>query len=178
MSAFEVAISRSRDEAIIEKIAAEILTPLKTGKVTSADHRVLYGHMLDALPSSVALAKSVPAGLTVLVGKEPNEAALTALISTFSRHLATGLKGDILIEPSVTDAVNKGLVDKRPAVRRIWFTKIGAMIWDTPGEPSPVFREFCQGIASKLLDVFTETTAKSKSLDLEGIPNIKGKMVV
>jgi hypothetical protein len=158
-AAFRVAMSRSRDEPTIEKIAAEILNPLKTSKVASADQRVLYAHMLDSIPTSATLSSVVPSGLSVLVGKEPNEAAACALISTFVRHLSLSLKGDAPIDKTITDAINKGLTDKRPAVRRTWLVKLGEIIWDVQHEPSPIFRDFCASIASKLSDVFSEVTA-------------------
>jgi len=159
VSAFKVAVSGSRDAATLEKIAVEILNPLKSGKVTSADQRVLYAQMLDSIPSSNALSNLVPIGLSSLVSKEPNEAAMAAIISTFVHHLSTGLRGDMTIEKSVTDAISKGLTDKRPAVRRTWFIKIGDMVWDILGEPSPALRQFCQGIAGKLLDTLSEISA-------------------
>lgn len=159
VSAFEVAISRSKDEAALEKIVTEILTPLKSGKVPSADQRVLYARMLDSVPLSGGLSKLVSEGLAALVVKEPNETAVAAIVSTFVRNLSMALKGDAAIDKPIIDSVNKGLSDKRPAVRRAWFIKIGDVIWDTPGEPSLVFREFCYGIAGKLSEVFAEVNA-------------------
>jgi hypothetical protein len=156
VSAFKLAISRSHDEATIEKIVNEILNPLKSGKIPSADQRILYALMLDSVPSSKALAKLVPLGLSALVAREPNEGALIAIASASSKHLATGLRSDISVEKPVIDAINKGLADKRPAVRRTWFVKVGELIWDFPGEPTPVLRELCRGVTEKLLDVFDE----------------------
>ena len=123
VAAFQVAISRSTDEASLEKIALEILTPLKSGKIPSADQRVLYARMLDSIPATSALSKLIPEGLAGLVVKEPNEHAITAIISTFSKFLSVALNGDIAIDKTVVEAVNKGLSEKRPLVRR------GASAW-------------------------------------------------
>lgn len=159
VAAFRVAANRSQDTAILEKIAVEILNPLKSGKVTSADQRVLYAQMLGSMPSPDALFKLVPTGLSALTAKEPNEAAMGAIISAFMRHLETGLSGDVPIESPLMDVVNRGLTDKRPAVRRTWFTKVGDTIWDFPGEPSPALRQFCRGIAGKFSDALSEIAA-------------------
>lgn len=159
VAAFQVAAKRSQDTAILEKIAAEILKPLASGKVSSADQRVLYAQMLGSMPSPDTLFKLVPTGLSALVAKEPNEAAMGAIVSTFMRHLETGLAGDIPIDSSVMDAVNRGLTDKRPAARRAWFTKVGDTIWDFPGEPSPALRQFCRGIAGKFSATLSEIAA-------------------
>ena len=168
-SAFKTAVTKSKDEVVLEKVTAEILNPLKTGKVASADQRVLYAHMLDALPLSAALSNLVPTGLAGLAVKEPNEAAITAIVSTFVRHLSYGLRGDAAIDKLIMDAINKGLTDKRSTVRRTWFTKIGSMVWDMSGDAFPVFREFCQGIAGNLSDVFTEVSANPTPATQSGL---------
>lgn len=159
VSAFKMALTKSKDEAILQTITTEVLNPLKTGKVPSADQRVLYAQMLDGLPLSVSLSSLVSTGLVSMVVKEPNEAAVTAIVSTFVRHLSYSLKGETATDNAIMDAINKGLTEKRPTVRRVWFTKIGSMIWDLSGDASPAFREFCQGIAGKFSEVFNEVVA-------------------
>jgi hypothetical protein len=156
VSAFKVAMARCRDETTIEKIVAETLNPLKGGKVSSADQRILYAQMLSSVPSNPALSKVISTGLSNLSLKEPNESVTVAVTSALVKHLSRELKGDALVDISVIEAVNKGLSDKRANVRRAWFIDIGNMIWDYTKEQSKAYREFCYGIVPKLLESFSE----------------------
>ncbi|KAL7269761.1 translational activator of GCN4 [Rhizina undulata] len=159
ISAFSAGISRSTDEEVIGKIASEILTPLKTGKVTAADQRVFYGNMLVSLPASVGLAKKIPAGLAALVQKEPNETAVLVLSSAVTKQLVAGLRSEVAPGKEIVDAIDKGLSDKRPAVRRIWILRVGEIIWELGDDASPIVQDFCSNFIVKLSEAWTEVIA-------------------
>lgn len=157
VSAFKSAIVRCKDVAAIEKIAVELANPLKAGKVPSAEHRTLQSMMLESIPPSPALSKLIPAALSPVVAKEPNEPALNAEITTLMKHLTAGLsEGDVAIEKTVIEAVKKGLSDKRPTVRKFWFIQIGEVLWANKQTPSSAYLSFVAEISQSLLDGFTE----------------------
>lgn len=157
VSAFKSAIVRCKDVATIEKIAGELVNPLKTGKVPSAEHRTLQVMMLESIPPSPALSKLILAALSPVVAKEPNEPALNAEITTMMKHLAAGLsEGDVAIDKTVIEAVKKGLADKRPTVRKFWFIQVGEILWTAKQTPSSAFTSFVEEISASLLEGFTE----------------------
>lgn len=155
--AFKTSIAHSTpiDFSAILKIAEELVTPLKTGKVTSADQRVLYGLMLQSLPRSPQLAKIIPGGLVDTIVKEPNEAAVGSLSAALFWHFP--IEGPP--ENPVIDAISKGLVDKRPNFRRIWVLRLGDLVWSLPETPSPAIQAFISTLVLKLTDTWAEVVA-------------------
>lgn len=161
VTAFKIGITRSKkpDETAIQKIADELVNPLKTGKVTAADQRVLYAMMIESLPWSEKLAKKVSSGLAETVSKEPNETAVTTLSSAIFQHLPHELELSIEPDKAVVDAISKGLVDKRPSFRRIWVARLGDLVWGLGDKPSSVTQAFVGGVLQKLLDTWLEVCA-------------------
>lgn len=157
VTAFKTSIARSppTDSAAILKIAEELVTPLKTGKVTSADQRVLYGHMLKSLPRSPQLAKIIPGGLVDTIIKEPNEAAVGSLSAALFWHFP--VEGGP--EKAVIDAISKGLVDKRSNFRRIWVARLGDLVWSLPDNPPAATQAFIGTLIPKLSDAWAEVVA-------------------
>lgn len=161
VTAFKTGITRSTtpDETAIQKIADELVNPLKTGKVTAADQRVLYAAMIESLPWSEKLAKKVSSGLAETVSKDPNEAAVATISSAIFQHLPHELELSIEPDKAVVDAISKGLSDKRPNFRRIWVARLGDLIWGLPPNPSPVTQSFVGSIISKLAEAWAEVAA-------------------
>lgn len=157
VTAFKASISRTppTDPAAILKIAEELVTPLKTGKVASADQRVLYGLMLKSLPRSPQLAKIVSAGLVETVVKEPNEAAVGSLSAALFWHFPI----EVGPEKTVIDAISKGLVDKRPNFRRIWVARLGDLVWSLPDTPPAATQAFIGTLIPKLVDSWADVVA-------------------
>ena len=163
VSAFTQSITRCHDEAAVEKIVEEILTPLKGGKITVVDHRILYAQMLSAVPPSESLAKKIPSGLAVVAAKEPNEAAINSLATAITNHLAAGLSFGVDPEKAVGEAIRKGITDKRPAVKRLWVLKIGDIMWgiNSPSTTasSNVTQDFYTSLLPSLINVWNDITA-------------------
>lgn len=157
VAAFKTSIARSppTDPTAILKIAEELVIPLKTGKVTSADQRVLYGLMLKSLPQSPQLANIVPGGLVDTVVKEPNEAAVGSLSAAMFWHFPV----EGAPEKAVIDAISKGLIDKRPNFRRIWVTRLGDLVWNLPDTPPPATQAFIGTLVLKLADAWADVVA-------------------
>ena len=155
---FEVIAGRCKDEKLVEKSADEILTPLKTNKVTSADQRMIHAQMLSVLHPTSALATKVPQGLVPVASKEANEAAASAEMHAIGKFVIFALEHDVKIEPSIFDAFSKGLTEKRLPMRRLWALRFADIIWslsdENLGKDSTCgFVDLCIG---KLIDVFNE----------------------
>ncbi|KAL0254871.1 translational activator of GCN4 [Diplodia seriata] len=158
LSTFEAVASRSADDQILDKVADEILNPLKQGKVTVAEQKTIHAQMLMALKSSEALAKKIPVGLGPVAIKEPNEVAVGAETRAISKHLAFALTTGGSAESAVTDSFVKGLGDKRLPVRRLWALRIGELLWTLDEEQAKQAGviSFVQAVVQKLFDSWQE----------------------
>lgn len=160
VTTFNAALGRCHDQAAIEKIADEILTPLKSGKITVPDQRVLYAQMLSAIPTSKTLANKVPAGLSPVIMKEPNEVALGAEATALVKYLAAGLELGLTPEKPVIEAIQKGIADKRPAVKKMWMLKVGDLLWaideTTPAASSDITQNFYAALLPAMIDTWKE----------------------
>lgn len=158
---FEAVAERSSSESIVDKVADEILGPLKQNKITSADQRALCAHMLTSLNATPLSAEKIPAGLVGVVLKEANEVALEAETSAVTKHLSYAFAHNLVINSAIQDAFIKSVTDKRHFVRRIWSLRAGDVLWSIPLEKldQPSVGTFVQGVCSKLLDGFKEVAA-------------------
>lgn len=155
---FESLASRSRDEGTMDKLADEILNPLKQSKVTAADQRVLHAQMLSALHNSAPLSKKIPAGLVGVALKEANEAAIATEVSAICRHLRYGLVHDVPLDKSVSEAFVKGMGDKRIPVRRVWALGVGETLWGFNASQlsQPDVLAFSQFSLGKMVEIWPE----------------------
>jgi hypothetical protein len=158
---FQALASRSLDETLLGKIADEVLNPLKQGKVTSAEQKVLHAQMLASLPNSVSLAQRIPSALAPVALKEPNEQAVVAEVSAIIRYLTFGLHNAVSLEKSIIDVFSKGMADKRIPVRRLWAIRAAEVWWHlSPGQYSqPDIQAFCQSTLPTLVGMWQEVIA-------------------
>lgn len=177
---FKEIAARSKDDAELEKVADEVLTPLKGGKLASADHRILHSEMLVALPASTGVANKIATGLPALVGKEANEGALSAETLALNAS-ATSILQNSDAPKALVDAYAKGLADKKLPVRRIWILRTGEVLQsfaaDDPqaGLPSG-FVTFADAVLPPLLATFNEVVANPATASQNGI--VTGALVV
>ncbi|KAK6822715.1 hypothetical protein PG990_015160 [Apiospora arundinis] len=156
---FETTVSKCRDFKILEQVADEILGPLKSGKLASADHRVLHSEMLQSLPLSATIASKVTAALPPVVGKEGNELALAAELSAFTCCVSYEIQHDVELAKPVSDAYVKGLADKKIPSRRLWILKTGEILshFNNSQEAIPLNAvKFVESIANPLADTWAE----------------------
>ncbi|KXT18454.1 hypothetical protein AC579_8176 [Pseudocercospora musae] len=158
---FRAVAARSRDEKLVGKTADEILTPLKTNKVTSAEQRVIHTDMLAALLPSASLASSLPQGLAPVAIKETNEPAASAEISCIARYAKFALDQDVKLDTATTDAFAKGLAEKNMPKRRLWALHLADAIWNVQPEAlvKPGTAAFLDASVGKLIDIFNEVNA-------------------
>ncbi|KAL2172369.1 hypothetical protein VTG60DRAFT_6208 [Thermothelomyces hinnuleus] len=162
VTAFRVIASSSQDFTLLEQAADEVLGPLKSGKLASADHRVLHSEMLVALPLSTSIATKIASGLPALVGKEANEAALSAETLALNAS-ATALLRDGEAPKSLLDAYAKGLADKKAPIRRIWILRTGDLLQTFAEKPKADLPKsvvtFAEAVLPPLLSTFDEVVA-------------------
>ncbi|OCK83759.1 ARM repeat-containing protein [Lepidopterella palustris CBS 459.81] len=171
LATFESIASRSHDEGTSEKIADEILNPLKQAKVTTADQRALHAQMLSALPSSNSLSRKIPTGLAGVALKEANELAMSAEVYAVSKHLVYGFRHDVPLEASVSEAFVKGMSDKRLPVRRQWALRVGDILWDLPPSKftQPDVLSFALAGLGKMIEMWQEVLANPISCAQNGL---------
>lgn len=158
---FSAFASRSRSDQVIDKVAEEILIPLKQGKVAGADQKVLHAQMLSALPRSTSLSHKIPNGIVSVALKEPSEPAVVAEVSTMTDHLTFGLANGVALDKAVSDAFTKGMTDKRVPVRRLWAIRAADLWWNLSDaqHAQADISAFCQATLPKLMDMWQEVIA-------------------
>ncbi|EME42185.1 hypothetical protein DOTSEDRAFT_73115 [Dothistroma septosporum NZE10] len=158
---FKALAQRCKDDKLVGKAADEILTPLKTNKITSADQRVLHAEMLSVLSPSATLASKVPQGLIPLAAKEGNEPAASAIISCIAVFVRHALESGVKLDNATSEAFNKGLAEKRLPMRRIWALNLAEVISSVA--PKTLSNEATTGLfdacVGKLIDAFNDVHA-------------------
>ncbi|KAI1455584.1 translational activator GCN1 [Annulohypoxylon moriforme] len=127
LAAFKEAVARSHDAKTTDQIAEEVLNPLKSGKLASADQRIIHSQMLEHVPLSNAVATKVAISLPPIALKEGNEGALGAEISVIGRAVSYLLNDNTDLPKPLIDAFAKGLVDKKIPSRRLWILQVGEL---------------------------------------------------
>ena len=159
-------IGRSRDAQYLDKVAAEISSALLHSN--AVDQRSIYAQMLGLLPVSFSKMEGTTKALAQISSKESNESALEVEVQALSLQM-TGYciepHPDPKIYKGLIEPFNKGLSDKKPAVRKIWVYGFSEMLWryqehSTSEILCPKNGNFLshiiESIALKLLQVFDE----------------------
>ena len=171
LSAFKAGIPRCKNETALSAIADEVLNPLKTGKVPAAEHRVLHAEMLRVFPISQGLADKLMPVLATIAGKEANESALNAELSTLSEYVSWTISNKISLPKPVLDAYAKGAFDKKAPLRRLWTLQIADILWaqkdEALTEQSTV--EFAEATIPTFADLFNEVAANGLAAATSGL---------
>jgi hypothetical protein len=167
---YRAIVSRSRDPKALDHIAEEIANPLKSGKLTSADHRILHAEMLAATPLSSSSAGKVLAAVTTVAAKEGNEAALAAETSVFVQACLSVLKSNSEVPKPVLDLVVKGLAEKKFPSRRLWLLRAGEVLQELSSvEPNAHIQSFVGAVVPKILDTYNDVIANAQIAAQNGI---------
>ena len=155
---FQTIALRSREETFVEKATDELLNPLKSNKVTSAEQRAIHAEMLSVLSFSASLMTKVPQSLMGVASKEANESAAAAEIKTIGTCLRHALEQNIKLDSATIDGISKGLTEKRLPIRRLWILQLADCVWSLNetslnNEATCTLMEACIG---KLIDAFNE----------------------
>lgn len=157
-AAFKAAVLKSHDSDSIIQIAQEILVPLKSGKVPSAEQRAYYADMLTVLPPSKAAVTHVAPAMAVIAGKEANEAALQSETSTVLHYVTWGLLNDSEIDKQVIDAFAKGLSDKKVPVKKLWAIRLGELFMAIDSEEllKSKVSKLAESVMQPLMEIWQE----------------------
>ncbi|RFU79541.1 translational activator gcn1 [Trichoderma arundinaceum] len=160
LASFRAIIVRCRDLQAIDQIIEEIGSPLKAGKLASADQRILHAEMLEAVPLSCPSAQKMAILLATVAGKEGNDIALAAETLTLCRAILVLIEGNSEISPPVLSVLVKGLADKKAATRKIWLLRVGVILRTINGlDPNDALSSFAEAVIPKFIDNFHEVIA-------------------
>ncbi|KKK21120.1 translational activator GCN1 [Aspergillus rambellii] len=139
LESFESLLSRSKTESWLAKIVSEVISPLKTQKITNPEQRAIYAQALSAVSPSVDLSKEIVQGFVPLFSRESNEAALEEEIKAFSKHLTCLIQSKAKISDEVVNAIVKGSSDKKIPFRKLWQLNVGEadMFKEVSSNPLP-----------------------------------------
>lgn len=169
--AFKSIAEMCRDLSVMEPVADEIIQPLKTGKLTSADHRALHSELLQSLPLSDPVARKICAALPAVAAKEGNEAALGAETAALVPSAIYILDSNTPLDKAVLDAFAKGIADKKVATRKVWLLRTGDILYSfraaSPTPPSVI--GFAEAVLPSLMAVWTEVLANPLTAAQNGL---------
>jgi len=168
---FKAAVLRCHDVEVLAQITEEILTPLKSGKLSSADQRANYADMLAALPISKKTFAATSAGIASVAGKEANEAALNSETLALLHYLEWGVHNEMDLEKPVIDAIVKGISDKKVPIRRLWIIRLGELFWSTSDSEilKSKFSVLAESSMPALLDIWNEATTNPLAAAQSGL---------
>lgn len=157
---FQSIVSHSQHDELLDKVADELLDPLKQNKVLGTEQKILHGQMLAALPGSPLLVKKLPSALALLALKEPNESALESFLLVITKQTRYAFEHHIGLDSLSSEHFVKGITDKRPNVRRLWALRLGDIAWNLPHDAlqHSSFSAFVEPVVGKSFDVLKEIT--------------------
>ena len=161
VSAFGVLLERCEDDAMLEKILNEILTPLSTSKVSSADQRALYARILSLVPPGLPRSAAICNGIAGSLSKEPNEVATSAQANTLTRQFSFLLLHSSEKVDTSINAIVRGLSDKKAPIQKLWALKCGEMLWQLKesSQKSASVVQVLESVLPQLLNLFNEVVS-------------------
>lgn len=171
LSAFKAAILKCHESEIVAQISEDILVPLKSGKLPSADQRAIHAQMLGALPISRSIAGTSAHYIAAIAAKEANETALSAETLALLHYLEWGVRNGVEIEKFVIDAIVKGLSDKKISPKRLWTIRLGELLWsiDDAEILKFGFSTLSESVMPALLETWNELTANPVAAAQSGL---------
>lgn len=135
----------SHDASVLTKITQHVTAPLKQGKISSPEHRIVLYQALGDLVSTPSLSHLIVTDgyLPALTGtkKETNEAAMTAAIQGAGKHFSVILYDDAYcgahsdLMATIVKVMTEGLTLPKAGQRTAWAHVVGKTYW-THQQPS------------------------------------------
>ncbi|KAI1428707.1 armadillo-type protein [Xylaria sp. FL1777] len=172
LEVFKQAATRSSDTRTMSHIIEEILGPLKSGKLASADQRVLHANMLHILSFSSSDAIKIATTLAPVVTKEGNEAALSAELFVLSQAVVRLFQDHTEVPEQAVEAFVRGLSDKKIPARRLWILRSGEVLLsmtNTPEPPSLQVTRFAEAIVTPMIDNWAEVVKNPTAAAQNGL---------
>ncbi|KUJ11966.1 ARM repeat-containing protein [Mollisia scopiformis] len=171
LSALRAAAPKCHEVNVIAEVAEEIVTPLKAGKLPSADQRANHAEMLALLPVTETTATKIGSAITAVVGKEANEAALTSETSALLHYVSWAIQHGMDLDKQMTDAFTKGISDKKVPFKSLWTGRLGELFWAT--DDHEILRgklaKLAECTISPLMDIWQEVTANPLAAAQSGL---------
>ncbi|KAJ5591715.1 uncharacterized protein N7459_002084 [Penicillium hispanicum] len=154
-------LSRCKTQSLILKITSEMMSPLKTQKITAPEQRVAYSRAVSAIPSSIETSKEIVQGFGPVFSRESNEPALEEELKAFGEHLAFLIQSTAKISDDVINAIVKGISDKRVPFRKIWQLNMGEVLWkaDITSLKNAEVEPLVTKCVAKMKDMFGEVAS-------------------
>ncbi|KAJ6123299.1 eIF-2-alpha kinase activator GCN1 [Penicillium capsulatum] len=154
-------LARCKTDALVSKITAEIIGPLKTQKITTPEHRVAYSQAIAAIPSSVEVSKEIIQGFGPVFSRESNETALEEELKAFGKHLSFLIQSTVKISDDTVNAIVRGISDKRVPFRKIWQMNVGEVLWksEISALTNPDVESLVTKTLTKMKDSFAEVAS-------------------
>ena len=170
LRALATLLKRSKDNESLYNIMNEILKPLAASKLPSAELRVSHAKILEMLPSSHSRSSKICDGLSTIISKEPNEAAIAAEVGALTAHLTSLVSEDPGYMVSLIPLFTKGLHDKKQNVQKIWALNAGQMLWALKDDSfTSASTAILENIVPKLLDLFGEIASNPLQATQSGL---------
>lgn len=173
-STFAMLVKHSADEKSLAKVTDEILTPLATSKLTTAEHRMLYAQVLTGLRFLSDRSEAICEKLATVALKEPSDAALKAELQACSHNLYLLVQSNSgsyeACFKACAETACKGLSDKKPSTRKAWMLMIGDFIWQAKTSlDAPEVRLYIETITPKTLEAYQEVTSNILAATQSGL---------
>ncbi|KAI1957719.1 translational activator of GCN4 [Ophidiomyces ophidiicola] len=155
VKAFEALISRCNDNNCLLKILHEVIQPLKTLKISNAEHRALQAQIITTFPCSEEISQAVVSDLLPALSRESNEPALDVELKSFVHHLTYLIRTGCTIGVDIFAAIVKGCGEKRSGFRKTWIVTIGEMVWNLDSGSLTASQPIEKGFLIPVVDKFS-----------------------
>lgn len=161
IDSFQSLLAKSKVEDALLKITNEIVSPLKTQKITSPEQRAVFAQSLAAISPTVIISKEVVQGLLPVFSRESNEPALEQEIKAFCKHLAFLVQSTVKVGDDVVSTIVKGSSDKRIPFRKLWQLNVAEVLWqiDSTTQATPEVEPLVTNFIGKLKEMFNEVAS-------------------
>lgn len=161
ISSFQSLLAKSKVEESLLKITNEVVSPLKTNKITSPEQRAIFAQSLIAVLPTVAVSKEVVQGLLPVFTRESNEPALEQEIQAFCKHLTFLVQSAVKVGDDVVSTIVKGSSDKRVPFRKLWQLNVAEVLWqiDSTTQANPEVEPLITKFVGKMKEMFSEVAS-------------------
>lgn len=157
LNTFREIATRCQNSKTMNVVIEELTTPLKSGKVASPEQRTLFAEMIEAAGPFAEADEAVATALATAAAKEGNEGALNAELGPLAQSICRIVASKTEVSKPVTDALLKGLSDKKAPIRRIWLLAAGQIVLTICNAPDrDCATGFIDLVVAKLIDAFNE----------------------
>lgn len=161
LKAFRLLLGRSKEDNGLDAVFDEILKPLITSKLSSADQRGLHSQILQVVAPSLKRSTQITTGIAGMVTKEPNEVAMSFESQAMIQHLSYLILETTANTEASIKTVIYGLNEKKAPIQKLWSLRAGQLLWSLRQVKisNSTVISICESIVPKLLDLFAEVVA-------------------